>query len=388
MRNPGLLLLLCALALATQETAMAAEMEKRSFVICKQPGRYIGWPTIARTADGELLVSFSGDREAHVCPFGKTQFVRSRDGGKTWSKPLTINNTPLDDRDSGILVTRKGTIVVSWFTSLAFEKFSGLRAKCEGPWREHIAKITDADRKKWHGNWVRRSTDAGKTWGDSINSVVTTPHGPIELADGRLLYLGTNYVDRAGRADSPLKGKLRTQRVLAVESRDDAKTWTPIGYVPIPKGVSHDGFHEPHVVETADGKLVGMIRPHGQPGDRVRWQTASADGGKTWTQTRPTKIWGLPPHLIRLRDGRLLLTYGHRRKAFGQRACLSRDGGKTWDYSNEIRIRDDAPNGDLGYPASLQMTDDTILTIYYQIHKPRERTCLMGTFWKLPPAKE
>ena len=25
-------------------------------VICKQPGRYIGWPTIIRTAEGELLV--------------------------------------------------------------------------------------------------------------------------------------------------------------------------------------------------------------------------------------------------------------------------------------------------------------------------------------------
>ena len=93
-----------------------------SRVICKQPGRYIGWPTIARRADGELLVSFSGDREAHVCPFGKTQMVRSRDGGKTWTKPETTNNTPLDDRDSGVLVTRKGTILVTWFTSLAFEQ--------------------------------------------------------------------------------------------------------------------------------------------------------------------------------------------------------------------------------------------------------------------------
>ena len=50
-------------------------------------------------------------------------------------------------------------------------------------------------------------------------------------------------------------------------------------------------------------------------------------------------------------------------------------------------IRDDAPNGDLGYPASLQMDDSTILTIYYQIDKPGEKTCLMGTFWTLPKAR-
>lgn len=45
-------------------------------VICKQPGRYIGWPTIASRQTGELLVVFSGDRDAHVCPWGKTQLVR------------------------------------------------------------------------------------------------------------------------------------------------------------------------------------------------------------------------------------------------------------------------------------------------------------------------
>ena len=90
-------------------------------VICKQPGRYIGWPTVARTDQGELLVVFSGDRDAHVCPYGKTQIVRSSDDGSTWSAPETINDTPLDDRDAGIVVTRSGAVVVSWFTSVASE---------------------------------------------------------------------------------------------------------------------------------------------------------------------------------------------------------------------------------------------------------------------------
>ena len=35
-------------------------------VLCKQPGRYLGWPTIAVAANGDLLVVFSGDRDAHV----------------------------------------------------------------------------------------------------------------------------------------------------------------------------------------------------------------------------------------------------------------------------------------------------------------------------------
>jgi len=356
------------------EGATPMSIEKRSFVICKEPGRYIGWPTIARTKDGELLIAFSGDRAEHVCPFGKTQLVRSRDGGKTWSEPATIHHTPLDDRDAGILVTSKGTVLVTWFTSLAFEEYAPAK------WKNESAKITDADRTKWIGNWLRRSTDGGQTWGDFTDSIVTTPHGPIELRDGRLIFLGINRKEGSSKSPTPPA----TERIAAAESRDDGKSWTLLGFVPVAQGVSPGGFHEPHVVETADGKLVGMIRREQQPHSLLLWQTESSDGGKTWTEAHPTKIWGLPPHLIRLRDGRLLVSYGHRRAPFGQRACLSSDGGVTWDLEHEVRIRDDAPNGDLGYPASVQLDDDTVLTIYYQIDKPGEKTCLMGTSWKLP----
>ncbi|MCK4991761.1 MAG: exo-alpha-sialidase, partial [Bacteroidales bacterium] len=90
-------------------------------VICKQAGKYIGWPSITQTRSGELLVVFSGMRDAHVCPFGITQIIRSDDSGKSWTDPVTINNTPLDDRDAGILETRNGTLLVNWFTSLAFD---------------------------------------------------------------------------------------------------------------------------------------------------------------------------------------------------------------------------------------------------------------------------
>ncbi|MFW6107254.1 MAG: sialidase family protein [bacterium] len=350
------------------------EVDTRSFVICKQPGRYIGWPTVAQRPGGELLVVFSGDRDAHVCPFGKTQMVRSSDGGRTWSEPVTLHDTPLDDRDAGLLVTREGTVIVTWFTSLAFEERRAQR------WKEQSAKISDEQRKRWIGNWARRSTDGGESWGDYIDSIVSAPHGPAQLSDGRLLFLGINKKVGSRHTPSPPPG----QRIGAAESRDDGKTWRLIGFVPVPEGVGEGGFHEPHVVEAADGTLVGMIRHHGKPGDRVLWLTHSSDGGKTWSVARPTEIWGLPPHLIRLSDGRLLVTYGHRRKAFGQRACISRDGGKTWGYAHEIVIRDDAPNGDLGYPASVQLDERTILTVYYQIHERGEKTCLMGSFWTLP----
>ncbi len=82
-------------------------------VICKEPGRYIGWPTIARTRTGELLIVFSGDRDEHICPWGKMEMVRSADNGKTWTEPVVIRNTPLDDRDAGLLETSAGVLIAS-----------------------------------------------------------------------------------------------------------------------------------------------------------------------------------------------------------------------------------------------------------------------------------
>jgi hypothetical protein len=113
------------------------------------------------------------------------------------------------------------------------------------------------------------------------------------------------------------------------------------------------------------------------------WQFDSQDGGHTWSEPRELPILGKPPHLITLRDGRVLVTYGYRHEPFGQRACLSRDGGRTWDYDREIVLLDDAPSGDLGYPASVELDDGSILTVYYQQEKADEKTCLMATHWRL-----
>ena len=76
---------------------------------------------------------------------------------------------------------------------------------------------------------------------------------------------------------------------------------------------------------------------------------------------------GNPPSLVRLEDRRLCLTYGYRSVKYGIRAKLSDDEGKSW--SEEIIIRDDARNWDIGYTRSLQRPDGKIVTIYYYIDR-------------------
>ena len=367
-----------------------------SRVICRQPGRYIGWPTIAKAADGELFVVFSGDRDAHVDPFGKTCFMRSSDNGETWSEPEVIVDTPLDDRDAGLCVAADGSLVVSWFTS-HYDDYLALNQHAEGDeerWEEAIAHVSEEDVSTWtHANtgvaagremgyWTMRSTDRGETWQDPVPSIACTPHGPIVLSDQRLLFVGTiSFARHEGEA-----------MLGAAESLDHGQSWALIGSFNAMIGsVEADGGYaylcEAHAIEISAGHILGMARYEdhrsGERRPSYLWQFESMDGGRTWSEPVCTDILGKPPHLTRLSDGRILLTYGYRHEPFGQRACLSHDGGTTWDYDSEIVLREDAPSHDLGYPASIECDDGTILTVYYQQDNPDEKTVLMTTRWSV-----
>ena len=370
-----------------------------SRVICRQPGRYIGWPTIAKAADGELFIVFSGDRDAHVDPFGKTCFMRSADNGATWSEAVVINDTPLDDRDAGICIAPDGALVVSWFTS-HYDDYLAMTHYCEGEearWQEAVAGVSENDVARWThadsgvaagrrmGYWTRRSSDRGETWEDPVPSICCTPHGPIVLSDGRMLFVGTaNFAREEGEAC-----------LGAAESRDNGRSWELIGRIkslpelPGPSGEGYTYLGEPHAIEVEPGRILGMARFEDRRGPNVErmpsllWQFTSDDGGRTWTEPWRTEILGKPPHLARLSDGRVLLTYGYRHQPYGQRACLSSDGGETWDYADEIVLRDDGPSGDLGYPASVECDDGSILTVYYQQENLEEKTVLMATRWRV-----
>ena len=93
-------------------------------------------------------------------------------------------------------------------------------------------------------------------------------------------------------------------------------------------------------------------------------------------------VAGSPPHLLRHSSGAIVLTYGYRHPGYGQRAVVSRDEGATW--SEEIIIRDDGPSGDLGYPCSIELSDGSVFTVYYQQLPGQKQCSLLWSKWKLP----
>ncbi len=341
-------------------------------VISWQPEYYHGWSTVFRRANGELILTWSGRREGHICPFGTVEMMRSRDGGKSWTFPRTLLDGAIDDRDSGCLETAKGSLIVTTFTSLAYQTHVLDKGKYTDDPRwmaAHHRLPSDEARQAELGEWAIRSVDGGITWSERIHTIANSPHGPIQLSDGRLLYPGKELWS---------DGK----RVGAAVSEDDGQTWSWLSDIPTREGDDATGnYHELHGVECASGKIVVQIRNHNAANKGETLQTESTDGGKTWSVPHPIGVWGLPSHLLRLKDDRLLMSYGHRRAPFGNQARVSEDEGATW--SEPMIISGDGAGGDLGYPSTVQLDDDSLVTVWYENMADSPRAQLRQAHWSL-----
>jgi len=349
-------------------------------VISWKPPLYHGWPTVARRADGELVLAFSGGREAHVCPFGRVELMRSHDDGRTWCWPQVLSDGPIDDRDAGIVETPRGTLLVTTFTSLAYvdvlERARRIPAGEPGAWEAATlreweavhARLGDAQRQDELGTWMLRSTDGGVTWSARYRVPANSPHGPVSLADGRMLFMGVALWE-PGR------------RVGAWASTDDGLSWEPLGALPVRPGDESRQYHELHAVQAGDGRIVCHVRNHNAANTGETLQSESTDGGATWSTPRPIGVWGLPSHLMRLRDGRLLMSYGHRRPPFGNQARLSADDGRSWGPA--ITLSGDGANGDLGYPSTVECGDGTLVTVWYERLATSPLAQLRQVRWRL-----
>ena len=349
-------------------------------VISRDDGYYCGWPTLTRRSNGQLLVVWSGGREQHVCPFGRVDFMKSDDEGKTWSWPRTLLDGAIDDRDAGVLETANGSLLVTTFTSLAYVDYElkkAIRQKDSEQgwpkdrlqnWLAVHERLNEKQRQDELGQWMIRSTDGGITWSERYPSIVNSPHGPIQLSDGRQLYSGVKLWDPS-------------RTVGVCQSADDGQSWTWLAEIPTRPGDDAKNYHELHAVEAGDGTIIVQIRNHNTADNRETLQCESKDGGKTWTIPHSIGVWGLPSHLLRLSDGRLLMSYGHRRKPFGIQARLSQDSGESW--SEPLSIASDGVGGDLGYPSTVEISGGRFLTVWYERMKQSPKAVLRQAEWSI-----
>ena len=365
---------------------MDHQITTRNGIICRLNDNrfsYLGWPSIARLDNNVLVAGCSGFRLGHLCPFGKTLLFYSFNSGQTWSPPVVVNDTPLDDRDVGLLALGGNNLLLSWFNLDIKYYLETFRKHMEEnmpavDWQlsQAILSTYTADLNERHaGSFIRQSQDGGVTWNQPVRLPVTAPHGPCRLADGRLLYLGKGFEHKES-AD--------TIRTVII---DQFGNWREAGTVPLPAGLAWSNFFEPHALQLPNGRIIAHIRfqdPRHQPGQLpfTIFQTLSGAEGVSWSVPRPLGVSGSPPHLIRHSSGVVICVFGRRQAPYGERVIFSADAGETW--SEEWILVNDAPDGDLGYPASTELANGRILTVYYQKYQPGEKPSLLSSEWELP----
>ncbi len=124
----------------------------------------------------------------------------------------------------------------------------------------------------------------------------------------------------------------------------------------------------PSSLQLEDDSILTAVRGRGIK-QRDNWIDLyrSNDGAVSWQRIgKPvgdTGDGGNPPSLLRLADGRLILTYGLRRPPHGIFAIISEDQGDTW--SDPFVIRSGAGNHDIGYTRSVLRADGAVVTCYY-----------------------
>ncbi len=389
--------------------------------------KYQGWPTVCVDENDTLYVVCSGNRLAHVDPFGETWMYRSTDGGVTWHTPVTINGGDgryLDNRDAGITYLGNGKMLLNYFRLATYE-YHVTDNHTPPPfylrWQDmltgyHAAGKTDltVDKvlAKWDmltamekegGAFVRLSTDYGKTWSEEYPTPISSPHGPTVLrkafklsedngnskilAPGTPVFVGCSTYPWAYRQRSGDNTAYHPNTCYAIYSSDGGKTWNFIKALKDPK--ENTLLREPYALQMPSGDIFTVFRTNNDINTEFELYTDTLFNGTDstahhWGTPRATGIQGVPAHLLQMENGTLLMTYGWRLPPYGQRGRMSLDGGKTWEEEFILSTvkNPQASKNDLGYPTTVQLSDGTLVTVYYQPSGSDTHPSILCTRWR------
>ncbi len=303
------------------------------------------WPNLTVLGDGTIIATIF-NAPYHACIVGDVDCWGSSDNGRTWEKRGTpaAHDPPSSNRmNVAAGVAGNGDLVVissGWLLKLKPPPADG------GLQTGGLVDILEP--------WVCRSSDGGRTWSvdkrampaESPLGGPVIPFGDILSGhDGTLRVAVYTVLHRRDR-------KRRIWRAYVYRSRDDGKTWGE------PVALDEEGpRNETALFHLGKGKWLAAAR-----GEGLHLYT-SADDAMTWKHRMRLPVGGYPGHLARLRDGRLLLTYGTRSGTERTTKVLwSNDNGETW--SRPVRVVD-YHGKDGGYPSSVPLPDGQVLTAYY-----------------------
>lgn len=341
--------------------------------ICFDSGFYTAFPHVVRLEDSELLLAFrQAPREEavrHTHMRSIITVVRSYDSGHTWELPSATQLAAGGGQEFAPLYLGDGRTVGALAWHHVVPRAESRRSGIPHPNQHEYPYATP-------GTYWAESGNYGLTWPPHqvrlLGAASMPSAAPILLADGRILCPAYSWQPGTD-----------VMNAVAFLSPDKGDTWTqPVVMAQGSRSVGR--FCEPAVIETEPGVLLALHRVEAGPKEMAGCFRAnrSTDGGFTWSEPLNTGIAsGACPRLLRLRDGRLVLTYGRRSEPYGIRARLSTDGGRTWgDHALLLRP---GRNWDLGYTSSVQLDDGNILTVTY-MQNEQGVTGIVGTFWRVP----
>ena len=269
-----------------------------------EPDTFQSYPNIIQSKSGALTVSV---------PFGNpnlietryTVWVRSSDGGHTWSDP---EPAPLPEGFGASFVRADGTWVC-------------VHVQQDGAASEALHAFESSDEgETWNGP---KPLDVRGDWPEEFSLRANLSGQALRLRGGTLLLPLYCQV-----ADPPSYQKVYTNFVF--RSTDDGITWAaPVrsdrnNRADPERWFCSGDFNEIGLAEADDDVVLGFGRPGTWP---YMWQVQSNDGGLTWEPAALGPFPGYCSTLTSTASGALVATHRFPYLA----ANVSWDGGVTWD---------------------------------------------------------
>ncbi len=267
------------------------------------PETYQGYPSIIRSASGLLTAGVPFHNPGGPEEPRYIKWVRSRDHGRTWSKPEPAT---LHKAFGANFVKQDGT----WVTL-----YTRPGARGSGAFYTYTSRD---DGRTWQGPHPLSVTGE---WPDELTEA--GPSGqPLRLRDGTLLVPIMCQREFCGYVNATVS----TNYVL--RSTDDGQTWE----APVWCDANNSrealfcvgNFSEIGLAEAQENVVIGYGRPGPWP---YMWRVQSNDGGKTWEPAALGAFPGYCSTLTRTASGALVAV--HRFPYLG--ANVSWDNGITWD---------------------------------------------------------